>query len=275
MGTPDAGGRVPRVRPWRVVRCSAANAVADLSATYTWPTWLFGWLLRMLCQVLFFTLAGRLFAADDHERYLFIGNAVMPCAIEAMMVVASSAWERRAGTLPLLVASPADVAWIFVGRSLQWLPSGMATSLAALFLLGPFFGLHWSVATGVLAVVLVVFAAVTTYCFGLLLSALVLGASSWRNVASNVAYLGMMAICGIEVPVDYWPLAVRVVAWCLPLTHELAALRGALGGAPPGTVALHAVLGLAVGACWLAAALFAFRRIADHGRRNGSIAFAY
>ncbi|WP_063770937.1 ABC transporter permease [Streptacidiphilus neutrinimicus] len=259
---------------WRIVRCSAANAAADLRATYTWRTWLFGWLLRMLCQVVFFTLAGRTFSGAGHQRFLFLGNALTLCAIESMMVVASSAWERRAGTLPLLVAAPADVSWIFVGRSLQWLPSGCATSLAALLGLGPFFGVDWSPATAAVAAVLVAASAVGTYCFGLLLAALVLGASSWRNVASNVAYLGMMAVCGVEVPVGFWPLPVRVLAWSMPLTHELDALRALVDGGGAASVAPQALLGLAVGAAWLAGAVALLRAMADRGRRDGSIAFA-
>jgi ABC-2 type transport system permease protein len=263
-----------RVPPWRIVRCSAANAAADLRATYTWSTWLFGWLLRMLCQVVFFTLAGQTFSGGGNQRFLFLGNALTLCAIESMMVVASSAWERRAGTLPLLVAAPADVSWIFVGRSLQWLPSGCATSLAALLGLGPFFGVDWDPATAAVAVVLVAATAAGTYCFGLLLSALVLAASSWRNVASNVAYLSMMAVSGVEVPVDYWPLPVRVLAWAMPLTHELDALRTLTGGGSAASVAAEALLGLAVGAAWLVAAVVLLRAMAARGRRDGSIAFA-
>ncbi|MEU3027798.1 ABC transporter permease [Streptomyces incarnatus] len=263
-----------RVPAWRIVRCSAVNAAADLRATYTWSTWLLGWLVRMLCQVLFFTLAGRTFSGGTHERFLFLGNSLALCAIEAMMVVASSAWERRAGTLPLLVAAPADVAWIFVGRSLQWLPSGIGTSLVALLGLGPFFGVHWTPATAAVAALLVASTAVGIYCFGLLLAALVLGASSWRNVASNVAYLSMMAVCGVEVPVDFWPPPVRVVAWAMPLTHGLDALRALVDGGGAATVARAALLCLAVGAAWLVAALLLLRGMAARGRRDGSIAFA-
>lgn len=42
----------------RVVRAAAANALADFRATYTWYSWTFGWLGRMLCQVTFFALIG-------------------------------------------------------------------------------------------------------------------------------------------------------------------------------------------------------------------------
>lgn len=258
---------------WQIVRCSTANAAADLRATYTWSTWLLGWLVRMLCQVLFFTLVGRSFSGGAHEKFLFLGNSLALCAIEAMTVVVSSAWERRAGTLPLLVAAPADVAWIFVGRSLQWLPSGIATSLAALLALGPFFGVDWTPATALVAALLVASTAVGTYCFGLLLAALVLGASSWRNVASNIAYLSMMAVCGVEVPVDFWPLPVQAVAWVLPLTHGLGALRALVNGGGAASVATGALLCLAVGAAWLVAALSLLRAMVTRGRRDGSITF--
>ncbi|MEJ7702864.1 MAG: hypothetical protein WKF47_04025 [Geodermatophilaceae bacterium] len=60
----------------------------------------------MVSQVIFFALIGRLLDSPEAAAYLLVGNAVMIAALEAMMVVASTTWERRAGTLPLLIAAP-------------------------------------------------------------------------------------------------------------------------------------------------------------------------
>ncbi|MGW2376296.1 ABC transporter permease [Kitasatospora sp. NPDC001683] len=268
---PEHAPRAPRTSAWRTVHAGAMIAAADFRAMYTWTTWTFGWLARMLSQAVFFALVGKVFSSPGGERYLFVGNALMACAIEAMLVITSSAWERRSATLPLLVASPAELAWVFVGRSLQWIPSGIATSTTTLLVLGPFFGVHWTVPGAAAMVCLVALTAVGTYCFGLFLSALALSATTWRNTISNVAYLGMMAICGVEVPVSVWPTAVRWVAWSLPLTHDLLALRGVLDGAPVGTVLLRVLLGTATALAWLALALPAFGRVAASGRRSGTL----
>lgn len=263
----------PRHKALTILRHGSAIALAELKAVYTWRTWLFGWLVRMLSQVVFFTLVGRLTGAGGDERFLVTGNALMACAIEATMVVASSAWERSLGTLPLLVAAPSQLAWTFVVRSLQWVVSGTATSAAALFALGPVFGLRWTPGTVPVALVLVVLTALGTYCFGLTLAALVTDRPALRNVVSNTAYLGMMAVCGVQVPTGYWPGPVQAMAQALPLTHELAALRALLDGAPAVRVLQQASLGAVIGAGWLTVAVLAFGRVAQRERHTGAIEF--
>ena len=47
------------------------------------------------------------------------------------MSIASTTWERNAGTLPLLIAAPGPLWPVFVGRSVQWLPSGTAERAGA------------------------------------------------------------------------------------------------------------------------------------------------
>ncbi|TDV48688.1 ABC transporter permease [Actinophytocola oryzae] len=258
----------------RVVRCSAANAFADLRVIYTWKTWTFGWLGRMLAQVTFFTFLGHLLGDPGATRFLVLGNSLMACVIECLLVIPSSAWERAAGTLGLLAAAPSGVGWVFFGRSLQWPVSGTATSLVSLFALGPLFGVTWSPAQVLPVVAVVVVTAFTTYCLGLVLAAVVLWFGQVRNITSNVAYLTMMVICGVQVPVGYWPGWVGAIAETVPLTHSLRALRGVADGAPFLDVTVHAVLALVAGACWLGASLLAFRVAMYRGRRAGTIDFA-
>lgn len=258
----------------QVIRCSAANAFADLKAVYTWRSWTFGWLGRMLAQVAFFTLLGKALDQPGATQFLVVGNAVMTCVIESMLVVVSTSWERATGTLPLLVAAPAELGWVFVGRSLQWPVSGCATTLVSLFAIGPLFGLRWTVARILVTIPLVILTAFSTYAFGLFLGALVLKVGSVRNIVSNVAYMSMMAFCGAEVPVDYWPPVVRVLAALVPVTHGLAALRTVVRGGGYAAVVEQAVAAAGCGLAWLAVAIVTFRLIAERGRRSGTIEFA-
>ncbi|UXY33134.1 ABC transporter permease [Streptomyces sp. HUAS TT20] len=262
------------VQQLRIIGYSAANAYADLRAIYTWKTWTVGWLGRMLAQVTFFSMLGRLVGGSNGTTYLVVGNALMTCVIESLSVVASSSWERAAGTLGLLAASGTRLTWVFVGRSLQWPVSGTGTSLVALFALGPVFGLRWQPGQILPAVALVLLTALTTYFVGLLLAALVLNTSRVRNVVSNVAYLVMMAVCGVQAPVGYWPRWVRWFADTLPLTHLLAALRALVDGRGLAVVTAHAGIGLGVGLLWLAGAHWAFTALLVRGRRAGTIEFS-
>jgi ABC-2 type transport system permease protein len=264
--------------PIRVMRYSAANAWVDMWVMYSPATWTFGWLSRVLMQVIFFATIGLLLDSPDAVRYLFIGNAVMVIALEVHVSVATTTWERRQGTMPLLVAAPSKLWPVFVGRSVQWLPSGLLTSSVALFGLAPLFDVSWTPARAVAAFGCLVAIGIATYFSALVLGALVLAAMNLRNVVANVATSLMMLVCGVMVPVTFWPGWVETVAQGIPLTHGLAAVR-ALAEAPSvGAVAGDVVVGvvstLGVGIVWLVVAAVLLERMASAGRRAGTIEFA-
>jgi ABC-2 type transport system permease protein len=261
------------INPFWIVWHSAAVAYADFRAIYTVRSWTFGWLGRMLAQVTFFTGAGYALGRTDQLAYLAIGNAVMTSVIESMMVIASTCWERETGTLPLLAAVPGNLGWIFVGRSLQWPLSGTATSVVALFALCPFFGVTWDPIQVGPVILLVVVNAVATYCFGLLIGSFVLAAPGLRNIASNVAYLAMMAVCGVVVPIGSWPTAIRPLAYLLPLTYGLKAIRAVHGNAPAGHVLALAIATAAIGTAYLGLALVSFRFFHGRTRRQATLGF--
>ncbi|MGZ4242633.1 MAG: hypothetical protein ACXVQ7_13610, partial [Actinomycetota bacterium] len=68
MRRPAATARVA----WYAV-LSGAN---DYWAIYTLKSWLFGWLLRMISQVTFFALIGKLLRSDQQVHFFLVGNAV-------------------------------------------------------------------------------------------------------------------------------------------------------------------------------------------------------
>lgn len=88
----------------------------------------------------------------------------------------------------------------------------------------------------------------------------------------------MMLICGVMVPVSFWPGWMQVIAQTLPLTHGLAAVRAlADPTASPvaaGEVALPLLVAGGLGAGWLLLAALLPERLASAGRRTGSIEFA-
>lgn len=264
--------------PFRIIRYSAANAWADMWVMFTPASWTFGYLSRLLTQVIFFALIGVLLDSPELVRFLFIGNAVVFMAFEAFISVATTTWERRQGTLPLLVAAPLPLWPVFVGRSVQWLPTGLLSSSAALFVLGPFFGVTWRLpqALAVIAALLVI--GVSMYCMALVFGALVLAAMEMRNMVYNVATTVMMMICGVMVPLTFWPDWVGAVANAVPLTHGLAAIRALAepsAVAPiAGEVVANLLVALGIGAIWMIAAAVLLERLAGIGRRSGSIEFA-
>lgn len=255
----------------RILRWSATSALADLRTIYTWKTWTFGWLVRILAQVAFFALIGRLLGSAEAVRFLLVGNAVYVAASTAMFVVASTSWERMAGTLPLLVASPAHPFTVFAGRSVQWLADGVAVSSIALFGLGSAFGVRFDLPQALVVVLLLALVAASVYCFGLVLAGIALRVMEVRNVIGNLGHLSLMILCGVQVPVSFWPGPVQAVTNFLPLRHGLAAIRNVVEGQGP--VLAEAASEAAVGLGWLVVAGLVFRRLAEGGRKDGSIEF--
>ena len=93
--------------------------------------------------------------------------------------------ERRQGTLPLLLAAPLPLWPVFVGRSVQWLPTGLLSSSAALFVLGPFFGVTWRPPQALAVFGALVVIGASMYCMALVFGALVLAAMDALGIGAT------------------------------------------------------------------------------------------
>jgi ABC-2 type transport system permease protein len=262
-----------RLRQGAIVVWWAARAgMADHSVMFTLRTWLAGWFLRMLAQVLFFLTIGNLLGPGQ-AKYLLVGNAVLMVTLHGLMTTASTTWELENGTLALLVASPSSPTLVLLGRSTFWLPDGLACGLGAVLILGPVAGLHLTVGSVAAIAGLMVITALSSYFLGLFLGSLVLTADDLRNVVSNSTLTIMMALCGPEFPPStLGPFFGRLGAG-LPLTHGLAAVRAVLAGAPGGQVAALAGEEALAGACWLAVAVAVLGGRARRSRHAGAALF--
>ncbi|WP_394813407.1 ATP-binding cassette domain-containing protein [Streptomyces johnsoniae] len=94
-----------------------------------------------------------------------------------------------------------------------------------------------------------------------------------RVEARGVTALLMMAFCGVQVPIGYWPPWIGRIADIVPLTHLLRALRGLTEDASSAYVFARAALGLLVGVLWLVMAHLAFASLLHRGRRRGTVDF--
>jgi ABC-2 type transport system permease protein len=256
----------------RIFALATRTGVGDLRTNYTWWSWASGWLLRCLMEVAFFGLIGLLLQSRDAMFFLLIGRGLFVGVAEVMWVIQSTAWERGSGTLPLLVAAPGRVWPVFAGRSTQWLPSAMATSLVALLVVPAAFGFAITPVELAAFVLVVPVTIVASYGFALPLAALVLRRPSWRNAASNVTHNVMGLVCGALVPVAFWPLPVQWFAQIFPVTHSLAGLRTVLDGGDAAwpLFVLSLAVTLALGALWFAVGSWLLERFAE-AARDGSI----
>jgi ABC-2 type transport system permease protein len=259
------------------VRAFAAAAVAgahDYAAMLSWRSWIFGWYVRVVAQVMFFALIGLLLGSQAQTHYLLIGNAMLVAATTSFFAIGGATIDVRSGTFPLVLASPTTPLVVFAGRSLYVIGDALLTSLGAFVLVGPIFGLPLPGLRTLLVVVPVLAAALSSYALSMFLAALVLPRVALRNLVSNLVLATMALLCGVNVPVTYLPPPAEWLAEILPLTHGVAAARGMLGGASSADFAVAVARELGAGALWLALAAVAFARFARTVRRTGAADFA-
>ena len=60
----------------RIAGLAARVGFAETRAQYTWRSWLFGWITRLVAQTLFFTAIGLVVDSPDLVEFAFVGNVV-------------------------------------------------------------------------------------------------------------------------------------------------------------------------------------------------------
>jgi ABC-2 type transport system permease protein len=254
-----------------VMRRAFMAGVADYRAIFTWQSWVGGWMVRVIAQVSFFGLIGLRVADERSAFYLLIGNALAVAAQAGVFSLNMTTAERWAGTLPLLVASPSSPVIVFAARGAYLAVDGALSAVLALFIAGPAFGLHlpWP---RVLAVIpLTALVALAAYCFGTFLAGIVFRFRDINSLVVNTTYVGLMAACGVNVPLSYYPAAIAWISHGLPMTNGLLAIREVFQGGPVSVILGHAAAEALVGAVWVTLALLSFDRLAARGRLDGSL----
>jgi ABC-2 type transport system permease protein len=257
-----------------LLKASVIIGIEDVRGFYTLRTWAFGWLLRVIFQVLFFAVIGRLLGSADAVRFLVIGGAVAIAALEALTVVLFTAFDRAFGMLPLLVSSPGNYFLVVVARNLNCIVTGTFTATIALIVCPFIVGAPLPYPRTLLAIPIILLGASSTYLFGTFLSAVVLKTMEGRWLILNMSFLALATVGGFYVPTSFWPLPVRALGQVLPFTHALRAIRELVGGAAAASVAGQCGLEILVAACWFLLAWGAFKVSIALARRDGSIDLA-
>jgi ABC-2 type transport system permease protein len=258
----------------RVAWYALVSGANDYWAIWSAKSWLFGLQLRIFSQVSFFALIGKLLRSDEQAHFFLVGNAVIVAAMGALFAMNMTTAERANGTLSLLLASPTKPVVVFASRGLYVTADGMLNGLLGLFIAGPLFGLHlpWP---RILAVVpLTVLAGLSAYCFSTVLAGVVIRHREITGLAVNATIVTLMALCGVNVPVSFYPAWLEWISRCLPVTNGLVAIRSVIDGDAWSTIAAHAGVEVLVAGGWFALALVTFGRFMAKGQRDGSLEYA-
>src|SRR4030067_23231 len=137
----------------------------------------------------------------------------------------ANALERRTGTFNTLLTAPISLFAIVLGKALAGFFYGVILSLAYTVIMMPFSPLP----NLPLFFIGILFSSFVFSAFGLLLSA------PFRDIPeamppATVVRIALVFLCGVFTPIVSMPISLQVVAYLLPLTYSVDALRQAMGG---------------------------------------------
>ena len=199
-------------------------------------------------QLLFFAALGS-YATDRSPAYFAIGNAVQVSALAGVFgMTMAIANERWFGTLPAILATPANRVALFAGRFMPFVLNGLLVSLYAFGLGVVFLGVR--LAPGSLAVVGLALLVTVFSCTAI---GSLQGAISLRLrdglFGANLVTMSILLFCGVNIPLAELPGWMQVIGNLLPFTHGLEAVRQAADGAGfaqvGGLIVIEALIGIA------------------------------
>lgn len=231
-----------------------SNAVISFRALYRWfnvSSYLATRIITPIEEMLIFGLLARYAGGSTTVEFMVIGNAVVQVCLGGLAAASTVSEERGQGTLPLLLASPANRLVNFLQRgSVHVLDSLLSVTVAfAVAIL--VFNVDFSRADWTSVVVAILVATLSTICLGLTLGALALAYADFFLVV-NLLWLVILLVAGVNVPVSALPGWVQVLSQALPFTRSLQAARDAIAGAPLGEIAGLLLAELALASVYLA-----------------------
>ena len=200
--------------------------------------------------------------------YAGLGSAVM--GIWSVIATTASSLlqrERWHGTLELLVASPTRFALVLVPITTAMATLGLYSLVATLVWGRLLFGIEVPVADPLLFVLSIAASIFSIALIGFLLSVAVVRYRTAWAMGNLLEYPGWL-VCGFLVPITVFPGWVGWIAYALPPTWGMEAIRSsASGGSPWFDVLMCLGLGLLYG---LVGALLS-EKVLDSARRNATL----
>jgi ABC-2 type transport system permease protein len=230
--------------------------------------------LQPVGQILFFTELGTFATGRSNALYFALGNALQLTAINGIFgVVMSVGNERQFGTLPILLASPANRLVTFLGRSVVHVLDGIGGVAVGLALAIVMFHIDLGHANLALLALCVCIISLSTAGLGLMFGSLSLIMRDVFVIANAVYYL-LLVFCGINFPVSRLPEWAQLVSTALPLTRGVMAARQAVAGAGLSQVSGLLAGELAIGLVYAMIGYAMFRWL-EHRARRGGLQEAY
>jgi ABC-2 type transport system permease protein len=221
-------------------------------------------------QILFFAYLGR-YTGVANDAHFVVGNAVQASAMAGVYgMVMALGNERQFGTLSAVLATPVNRLALFCGRALPLIANGLLVSAFGFAVGVMLLDVRVSPAALPAIAATVVLTTVSCSMFGLTLGSVGLRAKDiW--LSSNLAYMLMLLLCGVNVPLDRLPGWLATAGHVLPLTHGIEATRELAAGAQLADVAGLMARETLIGVCYAVLGYGLLRIFEAESRRRASL----
>ncbi|WDV45333.1 ABC transporter permease [Clostridiaceae bacterium M8S5] len=196
---------------------------------------LFGWLdpkiyilvkiVNPIFQLVFYCLlAGYAFKAKDIKPWV-IGNSIILCTYNCIFGVGTVlSNDRRAGTLKLVTASPANNIYIFVSKAFMHVIDSFFT-VAIGFIAGSIiFNISFAGVNFVLLALAIFIAMISATCFGLIISSLGLVTRDMNLIMNSVVMI-LKLLSGAIIPIAKLPSGLQKITYYMPLSRSIKAAK--------------------------------------------------
>jgi ABC-2 type transport system permease protein len=221
-------------------------------------------------QLMFFAALGS-YATDRSPAYFAIGNAVQVSALAGVFgMTMAIANERWFGTLPAILATPANRVALFAGRFLPFVANGLLVSLYAFAVGVVFLGVRLEPSTLLVAGLGLLATVFSCTAIGALQGAISLRLRDGL-FGANLITMGILLFCGVNIPLAELPGWMQVIGNLLPFTHGLEAVRQAADGAGFGQVGWMIGVEVLIGIAYAVLAFVLFSYLERSARQNATL----
>jgi ABC-2 type transport system permease protein len=253
-------------------RIFLSSAVFSFRAQFDWLNpimWLTMKFVLTLSQMAFFVYVG-IFAGAP-IAFIAVGNALQSISWNTVFsVINITGHDKWDGTLPLVLATPANRLPLYVGRAMIHVLDGILSAAISFVFAVFLFGVNFSQTNPLALIVSVILTAFTMAGFGLLIGGFCF---FLRNpmVFANIFTFCLLIFCGVNFPVSNLPAAIQPVSYVFPLTYGLTAARNAITGQNLNQIAPTLALQLLVGAASILVGYMLFRSFENNARKTGKM----
>lgn len=249
-----------------------SSAVFSFRAQFDWlnpAMWITMKFVLSLSQMAFFVYVG-IFAGAP-IAFIAVGNALQSISWNTVFsVINITGHDKWDGTLPLVLATPANRLPLYVGRAMIHVLDGILSAAISFVFAAFLFGVDFSQTNPLALIVVVVLTAFTMAGFGLLIGGFCF---FFRNpmVFANIFTFCLLLFCGVNSPVTSLPLVIQPVSYIFPLTYGLTAARNAIIGQDLIQIGPTLAIQLVVGVASMLIGYVLFRSFENNARKTGKM----